>query len=246
MDKNRAYEMALLSERAYLPLNEFQQLHTDRRFSFHSVFYNQFYTVWTATELIFVFRGTEITDFSDVKADLKFRLTPVTSDNEAGKVHRGFKKSLDMVWESLMEDYNRLCDGRHVIFTGHSLGAAMATLAFSRFDSYGAELYTFGSPRVGNADYAAVLNFKHRERIFRFRNHNDIVTRHPMSFWSYRHVGMCFYFDGDGACVTNPSFWHRLRQFCAGMFEGFLDKKIDSLADHSVSNYVRLTKELDK
>ena len=246
MDKNRAFEMAQLSERAYLPLKEFQKLHTDRRFSFHSVFYNQFYTVWTATELIFVFRGTEITDFSDIKADLKMRLTPVTSDNEAGNVHRGFKKSLDMVWDALMEDYNRLCDGRHIIFTGHSLGPAMATLAFSRFDSYGAELYTFGSPRVGNSDYAAVLNFKHRERIFRFRNHNDIVTRHPMSIWNYRHVGMWFYFDGDGTCVTNPSFWHRLKQFGSGMFEGFLDKKIDSLADHSVSNYVRLTKELDK
>jgi triacylglycerol lipase len=151
-----------------------------------------------------------------------------------------------MIWDVISEDMERLSEGRTVIFTGHSLGAAVATLAFSRHDDYSAQLYTFGSPRVGNSDYAAVLNFKHRERIFRFRNHNDIVCRHPMSFWSYRHVGMCFYFDGDGACVTNPSFWHRLRQFCAGMFEGFLDKKIDSLADHSVSNYVRLTKELDK
>jgi triacylglycerol lipase len=247
MDKNRAFEMAQLSERAYLPLKEFQKLHTDRRFSFHSVFYNQFYTVWTATELIFIFRGTEITDFSDIKADLKMRLTPVTSDNEAGKVHRGFKKSLDMVWDALMEDYNRLCEGRTVICTGHSLGAAMATLAFSRLDMFeNAELYTFGSPRVGNSDYAAVLNFKHGERIFRFINNSDIVCRHPMAFWNYRHVGIAFYFNSDGTCTTNPSFWHRLKQFGSGMFEGFLDKKIDSLADHSVSNYVRLTKELDK
>jgi triacylglycerol lipase len=246
MDKNRAFEMAQLSERAYLPLKEFQKLHTDRRFSFHSVFYNQFYTVWTATELIFIFRGTEISDFSDIKADLKFRLVPVESNAEAGKVHRGFKKSLDMIWDVISEDMERLSEGRTVIFTGHSLGAAVATLAFSRHDDYLAQLYSFGSPRVGNSDYAAVLNFKHRERIFRFRNHNDIVCRHPMSIWTYRHAGMFFYFDGDGTCVSNPSFWHRLKQFGSGMFEGFLDKKIDSLADHSVSNYVRLTRELDK
>jgi triacylglycerol lipase len=245
MDKNRAFEMAQLSERAYLPLKAFQKLHTDRRFNFHSVFYNQFYTVWTATELIFVFRGTEITDFSDIKADLKFRLTPVESDGEAGKVHRGFKKSLDMVWDAISEDMERLSEGRTVIFTGHSLGAAVATLAFSRYDDYSAQLYTFGSPRVGNSDYAAVLNFKHGERIFRFINNSDIVCRHPMAVWNYRHTGIAFYFNSDGTCTTNPSFWHRLKQFGSGMFEGFLDKKIDSLADHSVSNYVRLTRELE-
>jgi triacylglycerol lipase len=245
MDKNRAFEMAQLSERAYLPLKAFQKLHTDRRFNFHSVFYNQFYTVWTATELIFVFRGTEITDFSDIKADLKFRLTPVESDGEAGKVHRGFKKSLDMVWDAISEDMERLAEGRTVIFTGHSLGAAVATLAFSRHDDYLAQLYTFGSPRVGNSDYAAVLNFKHGERIFRFINNSDIVCRHPMAVWNYRHCGIAFYFNSDGTCVTNPSFWHRLKQFCSGMIEGVLDKKIDSLADHSVTNYVRLTRELE-
>ena len=246
MDKSRAYEMAQLSERAYLPINEFAKYHTDKKFSYHSIYYNQFYTVWTDTELIFVFRGTEVTEFSDIKADLQFKRVPVESHAESGTVHRGFKKSLDMIWETLIEDYDRLCEGRHVIFTGHSLGAALATLAFSRHDDYSAQLYTFGSPRVGNSDYAAVLNFKHGERIFRFINNSDIICRHPMAIWNYRHVGIPFYFNSDGTCVTNPSFWHRFKQFCSGMVDGFLDKKIDSLADHSVSNYVRLTRELEK
>jgi hypothetical protein len=240
---NRAYEMALLAERAYLPPDEFQKIHSDRQFNFHSAQGMQCYTVWTDKELIFTFRGTEVNEFADIKADLKFRRVPVTSDHEAGTVHRGFKSALDVLWDAVLEDYNRLCEGRHVVFTGHSLGAAIATLAMSRLDNYDAELYTYGSPRVGDSDFKAVFNFRF-DKVYRFRNHNDIVTRHPMSFWNYRHVGLWFYFDGDGVMVTNPSFWHRLKQFGSGMFEGFMDKKIDSFADHSVSNYVRLTREI--
>jgi len=243
MDKNKAYEMARLAEMAYLDTFEFQKAHSDRRFCFHSVNGTQFYTVWTETELVFAFRGTEITDFADIKADLKFKRVPVGTDHEAGTVHRGFKAALDSVWEVFKEDYDRLKEGRTVTLTGHSLGAALATLAMSRLDDYEAELFTFGSPRVGSRDFKTVFNFKF-DKVYRFRNHNDIVTRHPMSFWNYRHVGLWFYFDGDGTCVTNPNFWHRLKQFGSGMLEGFMDKKVDSLSDHSVSNYVKLTKEM--
>jgi len=243
VDKNRAYEMARLSEMAYLDTFEFKKEHSDRRFCFHSANGTQFYTVWTETELVFAFRGTEITDFSDIKADLQFKRVPVGTSHESGSVHRGFKAALDSVWDVFMEDYDRLREGRTVTLTGHSLGAALATLAFSRLD-IAAQLYTFGSPRVGNSDFAAVLNFKHRKQIFRVINNTDIVARHPMAVWNYRHVGIAIYFNSDGTCVTNPSFLHRLKQFGSGMFEGFLDKKIDSLDDHSVSNYVRLTKEM--
>jgi predicted lipase len=243
MDNNKAYEMALLSERAYLPLDEFSKQHTDRRFSYHSVGGTQFYTVWTSTELIFAFRGTEVTDFADIKSDIKMKRVPTGTDHESGSVHRGFKAALDLVWDTLLEDYNRLCEGRHVIFTGHSLGAALATLAMSRLDNYDAELYTFGSPRVGNSDFKAVFNFKF-DSVYRFRNQNDIVTRHPLALWDYRHVGTCYYFDGDGTCSSDPSLWHRIKQFALGMYAGIESHKVDSFADHSVSNYVRLTKGL--
>ena len=242
MDKNKAYEMALLSERVYLPLEEFSKQHTDRRFNYHSVGGTQFYTVWTSTELIFAFRGTEVTDFADIKSDLKMRLALT---GNGGQAHRGFQDALDLVWDDLVTDYNRLCEERHVIFTGHSLGAALATLAMSKLDLRTAELYTFGSPRVGDSDFRAIFNNKFNPtHVHRFRNQNDIVTRHPSTVWDYRHVGTCYYFDGDGKCVSDPSLWHRVKQFAKGMFNGLKKRQVDSFSDHSVSNYVRLTKGL--
>jgi triacylglycerol lipase len=243
MDKNRAYEMALLSQRAYLPIDEFQALHSDRRFNFHSVNGTQFYTVWTDKELIFAFRGTEA-KFADIKADLKLKMEDIDSPHEYGMVHRGFKAALNCVVDVLAEDYNRLGEGRQVIFTGHSLGAALAILACSRLNNFESECFLYGAPRVGNADFRDGFNFRF-DSIYRFINQNDVITRHPMSLWGYRHIGMSFYFDGDGKCVTNPNFWHRLKQFISGMYAGIESHKIDSFADHSVSNYVRLTKELE-
>jgi hypothetical protein len=49
------------------------------------------------------------------------------------------------------------CRAKHVIFTGHSLGGALATLAFAdycvRFPDRSAQLVTFGAPQPGNEEF---------------------------------------------------------------------------------------------
>lgn len=80
--------------------------------------------------------------------------------------------------------------------TGHSLGGALATLFASRvlaemergrrYKLRG--LYTFGSPRVGNAAFKQKfeqLAQAHGVTIARFRNENDIVTRVPKLFYTH-------------------------------------------------------------
>ena len=240
MDNNKAYEMALLSEQAYFPPEEFAKVHTDGNFRFHSVEGTQFYTVWTAKELVFVFRGTEVAEFADLKADLKFQLFPLGTE---GSVHTGFWNALDTVWDEVVADYNEFCEERPVTFTGHSLGAALATIAMSRLDLRNAELYTYGSPRVGDDIFKATFSYRFMN-VYRFRNQNDIVTRHPMAIWDYRHVGVCYYFTGAGNCVEDPGFWTRAKQFIIGMCKGAAIRKVDSFRDHSVANYVQLTRGL--
>jgi triacylglycerol lipase len=156
--------------------------------------------------LILVFRGTEIrrredrSDFSNIIADLEIDAAIALVESEqGGKVHRGFKEALDEVWERLL-DYLRSKENarRTAWFTGHSLGAALATLAARRYDQVRG-LYTFGSPRVGD------LAFKKDFLVptYRFVNHDDIVTRVPPPLL-YQHLGALKYIDGEGLLHDNP------------------------------------------
>lgn len=146
-----------------------------------------------------VFRGTESGDLEDYKTDLKFRLD--------GHVHRGFREALDLVWD----DVAARLDGRPCWFTGHSLGAALATLAAAR---YGASrpVYTFGSPRVGDAEFGQSFS----PASYRIVNNNDFVAELPPPV-RYRHVGELAYFDEAGRLHHGPDLGVQLR----ARFRGF-------------------------
>jgi triacylglycerol lipase len=151
--------------------------------------------------LILVFRGTEArrrpgrTDFgnilADVLADADIRLD---GSGQVGQVHRGFKEALDEVWKEdlLTHLKSKEGSGRTFWFTGHSLGAAVATLAAQRYGQVHG-LYTYGSPRVGDLDFQQ--DFK--VPTYRFVNNKDIVTRVPPLRW-YHHVGHLKFIDGQG------------------------------------------------
>ncbi len=150
------------------------------------------------------FRGTEVRDFwaglHDWITNLQAALVP---DGFGGRVHAGFERGLQEVWGELCAllgpilAQNPTSPG--VWLTGHSLGAALATLAADRashqrsFPVRG--LYTFGSPRVGDAAFARRIDTGAlKSRTFRFVNHLDIVPSVPPP-WGYRHTGRLCYFD---------------------------------------------------
>ena len=97
--------------------------------------------------VIICFRGTEPTELSDLLADL--RAWPKRAQ-EKGRVHSGFANALNLVYSEIVEylDAQQFDDDCRITCTGHSLGAALATIMASRLDAN--ELYTFGSPRVGD------------------------------------------------------------------------------------------------
>lgn len=151
--------------------------------------------------IIVAFRGTESrtrsgtpNDFqhiiADIKADCNILLVDAT---HGGKVHQGFNDALDEVWESLL-NYMRSIHHppRPLWITGHSLGAALATLAADRYREVQG-VYTFGSPRVGDAGFKEQFSVK----TYRIVNNNDIVSSIPPP-GIYRHVGEQWYIDSEG------------------------------------------------
>ncbi len=236
-----------LSADAYLDPSEFASIYSDD-YDIH-FFDNkgtQCYALWDDTNLIYAFRGTEPTSLADIKADLKFR--KVESD-VTGKVHRGFKGALDVIWDDIRchcIDHIKTHDfgvvRRKLFLTGHSLGAALATVAAMRMGDEETQGYTFGSPRVGDKEFAE--NF--RPKFYRFRNNNDIVTRNPWKLIGFRHVGILNYFDRMGIHSYNDTKWFMFRQFVMGMAGGLKKFEIDSIKDHSSVGYYRLCRLLFK
>jgi triacylglycerol lipase len=149
---------------------------------------------------IVVFRGSEIWkrnerfDPSQMIADFKTNIDIRLSDwIRGGRVHRGFKAALDDVWEEMLPEIKILeARGIKIWVTGHSLGAALATLAADRLQDVQG-LYTFGSPRVGDQGFQARFQLK----AFRVVNGNDIVVSIPAE-GPYRHVGELKFIDPKG------------------------------------------------
>lgn len=179
----------------------------------------QAYVVETPQAVIVAFRGTQLPHpqlklagtiphvLEDVMTDARLRLADWRG---GGRVHRGFRDALDAVWPRVEAHLNRVAGARPVWFTGHSLGGALATLAAARFGR-AQGLYTFGSPLVGDGDFAE--RFPLRARTWRFVNNSDIVARVPVfagrGFLSfalerYRHVGHLRHIDRAGRSADVP------------------------------------------
>jgi hypothetical protein len=128
--------------------------------------------------VVVAFRGTEPDKPEDLLSDLKAR--QVACSFAPGRVHEGFLAAYQSVRVPLLAVLSALSAHARVVFTGHSLGAAVATLATADWRSSRpgspAELVTFGSPRVGNAVFAASLEGLPMQR---FVHCADVVTRVP-------------------------------------------------------------------
>ena len=118
------------------------------------------YLAQCASFAIVTFRGTQPDAWEDLFSDVLLKAVPW----DVGHVHQGFGKALEPVWKPLEAALNNLSD-RPVWFTGHSLGAALATLAAFRRGSRAAGVCTFGSPRVGNGVLAGHFDSQFVERI---------------------------------------------------------------------------------
>jgi Lipase (class 3) len=178
-----AYVKAEIDARAFLARAQFSLV------AFVDIEGSQALVATRGDDVVVAFRGTEADDPTDLGSDVDLlRVRWPTG----GHVHRGFKRALDHVWpalEAAIPAQSRL------MMTGHSLGAALATLAATRRQP--AQLFTFGSPRVGDREFAAsgaVTRVPHA----RYVDCADLVTRVPPEALGYAHTGTRHYIDRHG------------------------------------------------
>jgi triacylglycerol lipase len=108
-------------------------------------------------------------------------------------ISKGLEAAVDSVKDAL-EDALRGRDEAHrpLLFTGHSLGAALAVVAAERLRSPDiAAVYTFGMPRCGGERFvqgyaAAGL----QQKTYRFVHGDDIVPTVPPPELGFHHVGL--------------------------------------------------------
>jgi len=179
-------------------------------------------------------RGTEPTEWNDIKADANASMAVIEA---IGKVHSGFNREVDDLWPLIREVLrdNQL----PAWFCGHSLGGAMATICAYRckrssITTDPRELHTFGSPRVGNKRYIRQAALKH----YRWVHNNDLVTRVPPPWMGYRHCGDEVYLDRNGN-ISPLTGILRSRDRWRGLVNGLRHWQLDPLADHSIHLYVQ-------
>lgn len=148
---------------------------------------------------VLVFRGTEqkIQDFLH-DADT----WPIPAFGGSVLVHRGFKRALNSVWAAIDHALDRI--DAPLFYTGHSLGAALATLAAARRSPRA--VYAFGSPRVGDTRFVQKLK---DVPIHRIVCGNDMVATVPPESFGFRHAGEehCIGRQLLANPATNAVFW---------------------------------------
>ena len=147
-----------------------------------------------------VFRGSQPDEIRHVATNLQAQQTPWPESG--GRVHAGFARAARDVLPQVGDWLAGEARARsRLILAGHSLGAAIATLAASvlRPES----LFTLGSPRVGDAEFVAKLP---PTGIVRLVDGCDIVTRVPPALSLYAHAGSLTYITClEAACVDDPA-----------------------------------------
>jgi triacylglycerol lipase len=199
----------------------------------------QAFVASNADAVLVAFRGTEPKELKDwiTDADVIFAHT------EVGPVHYGFWAALQSVWESLSQTINSHQDrGQSLWITGHSLGAALATLAVARLRLNLKpihSLYTYGSPRVGSLEFTDRFDQDFGDFTFRYVNNSDVVTRVATRAMGYSHVGTSLTFDAAGTVHADMHFWNKLLERFKGNLDEFLHGKVAPFNDHAIANYVR-------
>lgn len=233
---NLDYKMAIMAEMAYLDGKEAKAKTKQYGITGHKFFEKdgaQCHAFWNKEEYVLAFRGTEPDELSDILADLNAIPRGAMTH---GLVHSGFRNELDKIWEDIVKHHGKSHQKKKLYVTGHSLGAAMATIATSRLEETREveQLTTFGSPRVGTRKFVKNICTPHN----RYVNNNDIVTKVPLFIMGYKHHGNLQYINFYGN-VRKMTGWQLLKDRWRGWRSGFLD----GAADHGMANYVRCTKE---
>lgn len=191
-----AWIMAQMARLAYIPFEESDLGKEQLEYALQSGWFNlmktfnnrgtQAFLAKNDEFAVLAFRGTEPTRWEDVRTDLR----ALKQKTIEGKVHRGFKEAFDEIRGEIFDIVDKSIGKDLPLYvTGHSLGAALATVATQEleeeFHDLIAACYTFGSPRVGDGTYEKSI----KAHVYRIVNTTDIVTLVPFFLGTFMHVG---------------------------------------------------------
>lgn len=147
-------------------------------------------------QIFLVYRSTVLHEWRSILVDFTFDKVDAVDPRGAkhGELHRGFrdawvgleKNGVQASLDSLMSAH----PDAELVFIGHSLGGALATLAAAQVSSRTGKpvlLYTYGSPRLGDANFGAwfaTLPITY----YRHVTADDPVPHSPRLMQGYRHV----------------------------------------------------------
>lgn len=192
---------------------------------------------------LLAFRGTQPDRLRDLSTDARFFLRPW--ELGTGKVHTGFRAAALGLWPPVQDWLERVAAGRtRLLVCGHSLGAAVATLL--ALPARATHLVTAGSPRVGDAAFAAALDAQAGLAQVRLVDCCDVVTEVPPALLGFAHAGALHYIDRAGQLVVAPSSGFvagdQLRARAEYLRKvAFRNGSVPAreLADHAPANYLR-------
>ncbi len=193
-----------------------------------------------ADHVVVAFRGTEPREIEDWLTDLRYNY--YRNKVGGGNVHNGFWTAWKSVRGKVLDELQSAVTNKQTIwFTGHSLGAALATLAArdmpKKFKP--AAVNTFGSPRCGSPQYVKAYNV----HVKRFVNENDIVPHVPLQGmfqkYKYDHVGQRRIMQPDGKITSSSAAWLRLLKGMAKVAVlGMGSTAASSIRNHSMNRYI--------
>ena len=187
--------------------------------------------------LIVAFRGTSSS--ADVFTDLTISRDRLVlsnmSEDKYPLVHTGFLEQFCSVRENLDMDVK---ENNNIIFCGHSLGGALATIS-SLYYSFeypekNISCVTFGSPRVGDSRFVDYFDEKITNSL-RYVNDNDPVPCVPTRM-RFKHVNGLQWLNQDN--IQNEIKVWRFYRFVKNTLLNIVGYGYNACDDHKCDNYI--------
>jgi triacylglycerol lipase len=202
-----ATQLAELAHIAYYKPDDIAQ-HTHNmgfaKFYFFDKGNTQAFLIGNDATIILAFRGSEPKSLGDWLSDSDCNRVKACG----GRVHEGFWRDWQSIWAEVETTLQQFRDRQQqFLLTGHSLGGALAMLAGIHLQmcSYAVDgIYTFGTPRVGDRNFALQFNRRLYRHTFRLVNHKDVVPHLPPRELGYAHAGQLIYFNQQGELCPYP------------------------------------------
>ena len=248
-------DMAKLSYYSYLSQSMINNIYIHRpynKYTDEGVFYNcnlcpqlyqnkydsQVLITKYKKKLCVIFRGTDSSE--DIEKDLMVSKKPLklTNNNIIPKVHYGFLLQFNSLKKNLNKEIknyisNEIENEPEIIFTGHSLGGALATIASlfykDMYPKININCITFGSPRVGDNIFSNLFD-KLIQNSVRIINNNDPIPCVPTSL-RFKHVKGVLWLNNHK--MDTYGLWNSVKLYIMNVF-GY---GYDVLDDHKCRNY---------